>query len=573
MKLGKREGVERATAAEEDGRTGCEVRPEPPREGAAPRRGRRAGISHGADGCARDGGARTGSSPRVGATTRAWDDAQAPLSRAERAWRRFLPVPFCFMGMGIFRVWTETLYANGQVHFPALGLPFAAPASGPLSFVDGYTVFDMVTAVTLVLLALLARRIAPLYRHPVAVALTAVCMVGSACVNFASLLAPQAAGMLFWPSVGMGGVGIALILMLWSEFFGCVGPLRVALYYSASIAVGCLILWVFKGLSFWWLWVGTCLVPIVSLMCLWRAYATLPRDSYPQPYQGDFSFPWKPVAVMGIYTFVYGLRGTVFSGPLAMNSGVGAFLGALGVYVLISLRLTGAPATEDDSGGGSFGFSLLYKIAIPLMLASLLPFDGVLPAWWFVADTCALASYTILLVLIMVILGNLSYCYGVCALWAFAIERAVRLVAAQLGRITGMTLRSTAVLEPGWHVAVDVVMAGLLILVAAMLLSERNVSSSDWGVVLKRSVSVQGAQALERNRLAVKCQELARRAGLTPREQEVLVLMARGRTLGEMSRELYIGTNTVKTHSKHVYQKLDIHSRAELLELLGVRGE
>ncbi len=84
---------------------------------------------------------------------------------------------------------------------------------------------------------------------------------------------------------------------------------------------------------------------------------------------------------------------------------------------------------------------------------------------------------------------------------------------------------------------------------------------------------MQGAQALERNRLAVKCQELARRAGLTPREQEVLVLMARGRTLGEMSRELYIGTNTVKTHSKPVYQKLDIHSRAALLELLGVRGE
>lgn len=517
---------------------------------------------------------RTGRETAEGTSPRAGQNAPAHVasSCAERAWRRFLLVPFCFMGMGIFRVWTETLFTNAQVHFPALGLPFVLPATGPLSYIDGYTAFDAATAVTLVLLALMARRVAPLYRRPASVAATVVCMVGSACANFASLLVPEVAGLLFWPSVVAGGIGIALILMLWSEFFGCVGPLRIALYYSASVAVGCLILWVFKGLSFWWLWVGTCLVPVVCLICLWRAYATLPRDSYPQPYQGDFSFPWKPVAVMGIYTFVYGLRGTVFSAPLAMHSGVGAFLGALGVYVLMSLLLTRGDEMSD-APGGTFDFSLLYKIAIPLMLASLLPIDRVLPAWGPVADTCALAGYTILLVLMMAILGNLSYSYGVCALWAFSIERAVRLVAAQLGRVTGTTLHSSGALGPGWLVAASVVMAGLLVLVAAMFLSEKNVSSSDWGVVLKRSASVRGAQALERNRLAVKCAELARRMGLTPREQETLVLMARGRTLGEMSRELCIGTNTVKTHAKHVYQKLDVHSRAELLEMLGVRGQ
>lgn len=493
-------------------------------------------------------------------------------AKAERAWRRFLPVPFCFMGMGIFRVWTETLYANYQIDFPALDLPFTLPATGPLSFLDSYSVFDLTAAVTLVLLALLSRRLAPLYSHPVAITLTVVCMVGSACINFASLLVPQVAGALFWPSIIAGGVGISLILMLWSEFFGCVGPLRIALYYSASVAVGCLVLWVFKGLSFWWLWVGACLVPIVSMLSLWRAYSTLPRDSYPQPYQGDFSFPRKPVAMMGIYTFVYGLRGTVFSGPLAMNSGIGAFLGALGVYVLMSLMLTKGNGSDEEPAG-TFDFSLLYKVAIPLMLASLLPLDRILPAGGLVTDTCALASYTILLVLTMVILGNLSYSYGVCAMWAFAIERAVRLVASQLGRVTGETLRTTVGPDSVWLALFSFAMAGMLVLVAAILLSEKNVSSSDWGVVLKKSASVPGTQASERNRLAIKGRELSRRMGLTPREEETLLLMARGRTLGEMSRELYIGTNTVKTHTKHVYQKLGIHSRAELLEVLGVRSE
>lgn len=240
-------------------------------------------------------------------------------------------MPFCFMGMGIFRVWTETLYANTRVGFPALDHVVATPFA---SF-DAYSVFDIIAALTLIVLALFARRIAPLYRHPIAIVLTVVCMVGSACVNFASLLAPDAAQALFIPSVTLGGVGIALILMLWSEFFGCINPLRVALYYSASIAVSCLILWAFKGLSFWWLWAGCCMVPIVSLLCLWRAYATLPPDAYPPTYQADFSFPWKPITVIGAYSFAYGLRGGIFSGPLAMNSGIGAFLGALAVYGLI----------------------------------------------------------------------------------------------------------------------------------------------------------------------------------------------------------------------------------------------
>lgn len=516
---------------------------------------------------------------------------------AERGWRRLLPVPFCYMGMGIFRVWTETLYANNQLQFPALEPPFSIPWLP----IDGYAVFDFIAAAVLILLAVFARRIAPLYRHPPAIVATVVCMVGSACVNFGSLIAPEMAPLLFWPSVVMGAVGIALILMLWSEFFGCINPMRTALYYSSSVAVSCLILWVFKGLSFWWLWVGACVVPIVSLMCLWRAYSTLPHDAYPPAYQGDFSFPWKPVAVMGVYSFVYGLRRSIFVGTLAMNSGVGAFLGSAAVYLLICASVArsspgtsakdvpakgvvrgaaqgvaqdGQDAPDGQNDGElshSFDFSILYKIAMPLMLVSLVPIEEVVPHWQFVADTCALACYTILLVLIMVILGNLSYRYGVCALWLFAIERAVRLVAPQVGRLAGEAMQ-TAELDPIWDVLSIAVMAGLLVFVALMFFSEKNLSSSQWGVVLKNAVHMGGGgQASERNRLGVKCEEIGRQAKLTPREEEILLLVAQGKTVGQIARELYIGTNTVKTHTKHVYQKLGVHARNELLELLGVK--
>lgn len=54
---------------------------------------------------------------------------------------------------------------------------------------------------------------------------------------------------------------------------------------------------------------------------------------------------------------------------------------------------------------------------------------------------------------------------------------------------------------------------------------------------------------------------------LTPRESQVLLLMLRGMDGPGMARELDLSENTVRTHRKRLYRKLDIHSREELVEL------
>ena len=51
-------------------------------------------------------------------------------------------------------------------------------------------------------------------------------------------------------------------------------------------------------------------------------------------------------------------------------------------------------------------------------------------------------------------------------------------------------------------------------------------------------------------------------------ETEVCELIARGRSVAAIAEELFVSENTVRTHSKHIYTKLDIHSRQELGELL-----
>jgi len=52
---------------------------------------------------------------------------------------------------------------------------------------------------------------------------------------------------------------------------------------------------------------------------------------------------------------------------------------------------------------------------------------------------------------------------------------------------------------------------------------------------------------------------------LTPRERDVLHLLARGASNREIAESLMISENTVKTHVRHILEKLDLRSRGELI--------
>lgn len=51
--------------------------------------------------------------------------------------------------------------------------------------------------------------------------------------------------------------------------------------------------------------------------------------------------------------------------------------------------------------------------------------------------------------------------------------------------------------------------------------------------------------------------------GLTERESQVLVLCAEGLTNKEIAKALYVNVETVKSHLKRIYRRLEIHNRSQ----------
>ena len=59
---------------------------------------------------------------------------------------------------------------------------------------------------------------------------------------------------------------------------------------------------------------------------------------------------------------------------------------------------------------------------------------------------------------------------------------------------------------------------------------------------------------------------------LSPREVDVLRLIALGNTNTEIGEQLYLSVRTVETHRSHIQQKLRLSSRAELVAYAIDRG-
>ncbi|MDT0301010.1 ATP-binding protein [Streptomonospora wellingtoniae] len=165
---------------------------------------------------------------------------------------------------------------------------------------------------------------------------------------------------------------------------------------------------------------------------------------------------------------------------------------------------------------------------------------------------------------------------------AFRATVRARLASAACGRgpegAAGAAAAWRAAVEAWSEVSMPLHRADALLLAAeSALVADRAAPVGDWLREVAKSASEHGAAVLEG-----RARELARRsgvaledggpaagapsasppAGLTPREAEVLRLLARGYTNAEIAAELFIAAKTASVHVSHILAKLELPNRA-----------
>lgn len=142
-----------------------------------------------------------------------------------------------------------------------------------------------------------------------------------------------------------------------------------------------------------------------------------------------------------------------------------------------------------------------------------------------------------------------------------------------LGRFAGFSPIPSllGLLDPA-TVPFTLALLAFALLATALFMENRNNTFEAWG--LKRP----DGEALDNRDVQLTCKLLAGQWELTPRERQILELVARGDARRDIAEEPGISEETVKTHLSRIFQKSGHHTRAELEEqvknqILARRGD
>ncbi len=76
-----------------------------------------------------------------------------------------------------------------------------------------------------------------------------------------------------------------------------------------------------------------------------------------------------------------------------------------------------------------------------------------------------------------------------------------------------------------------------------------------------------GPMSMNIARMVIKSFQKSLESPLSKRETEILRMIADGKKRSEISEELFIELETVKSHIKNIYTKLDVHSRSKAIHI------
>jgi len=271
--------------------------------------------------------------------------------------------------------------------------------------------------------------------------------------------------------------------------------------------------------------------------------------------------PWRLYVVIALYAFLLGKAHSqgIMMSAAASESLLMAFLVRFGVglgqalgaaLVILSVRSMRA------DGGGYARQTVLPLALVALYLSTLLG-----TVWGTFYTILHLAAQQLVIGFVWLASVNLAGRRKRPVLESFGRSYLCFYSAWTVSTLIGTLVQSSDALRATYTAVIVLILVALTALEFGPLFLGGGVSAEGEQADAQTAATSDGS-------LARQCALVMDAAGLTPRERDILPLLARGHSTAYIARTLSIGSETAKTHTRSIYQKTNVHSKEELIELV-----
>lgn len=475
------------------------------------------------------------------AKDRTTDSAAAGKERRPAVLRNF---DISYIGVCAPQIWIYCIAhrSDGALGEVALGVPLYLALSATMA----------------VVMMLVLRGCVPSLRR-LAWPLSVVQGLASVALVVPLLPASPSASIFYAVAAGLAGAGVAWLYLQWAPFFASLGAKDVIACVFIAMAIGSALKVPLDMLPAPAAAIVLALLPAVSVALARRADGRpVPAGRAPRMFHevNPTAIPWKILFGVAVYSFAIGaVKGVpVQSDPVP-------FVALTVVHHGVEIVLAAAMLWWVLVRGRLINFSGLWRAVLLFTAAALffLPVAGPAAVPWLLLG--AGIAQTLVVMLLWAMLADVAHHSTASPLVIFASGWLAYSLPLALGETAGVLLGQ---LESP---AIAVAMLAYVVTVTVVL-ALNDSAFSQRRIFADLDVAAPVPAVFES--LDAGCERLGAECGLTVREVEVLQMLVKGRSKSYIAETLFISENTVRSHSKHIYQKLGVHSKQEVLDLLGL---
>ena len=506
-------------------------------------------------------------------------DTESKRESEPPSWARYTNIPFRLLGYGVLMGW----------HFLLIYFSTALEATEP----DAYVLLlrqltlNAALAVTFIGLSLTGHKpnMLKLLLSPLAIAGIAVTgTVATAGIIYAQFCDVAVATV---ACMAVAGASEGLLLFAWLHFYSETETNYATQYISTSIVIGALAAFFIRHLTVEIAWVCFVTLPAISAGMLAISIRQTPVRSADRGGRGltDHKGAVRPLvacaANLAVFSAAFGfLQGSVLPdgnpvlAAFTPNAAIGA-AAAGAVAMLIYRKMTGRQAPE-----------LLRRVSVVVFVAGVIGAIYPWPATKEIAGMAIMAGFMIVDITSLVHVVKVIRSYDIASAFAIGLNRAVEYSAFGVSIAAGALLARTAGADPLYPLyvcgAVTILTLGYVMACMgggpldwiASLFPENELVEEHEGTLPPSPMEASAPNAphdakpgqLTLGYFRLKCHAVCEQSNLSPRESEVLVLMAKGRNAEYIQNALTISNYTARTHIANVYRKCDVHSLQELID-------